>query len=351
MVAEYSAGRVVIFGLGGTIAMSTAPSGGVAPSLTADALVAAVPGLAESGIDVEVVQFRQLPGASLTFHDIQELCAVMVLRAESATGFVVTQGTDTIEETSYLIDLLHALDHPVVVTGAMRNPTMAGADGPANLLAAINLAADQVARGLGCLVVLDDQIHAASRVRKQHSTSTGTFGSLDGGPLGYVVEGKPRLVNTVRRPGTVPTKLIGVQRVPIFTAALGDGVYLLRAMASQIDGLVVAAMGVGHVPAVMVDALAELAAEVPVVLSSRTGSGPVLRSTYGFPGSERDLISRGLIPAGFLNPLKARILLSSALSSGVDIDTIRQAFAVAGGDGNAKWPWARALDEEDDARS
>ncbi|MFD3430728.1 asparaginase [Nocardia fluminea] len=332
--------RVIVFGLGGTIAMSATSSGGVAPKLTAEELVSAVPGLAEAEVDVEVVQFRQLPGASLTLADIAALCDAIELRSSSADGFVVTQGTDTIEETAYLIDLLHPLDQPVVVTGAMRNPTMAGADGPANLLAAVVLAADPVARGLGCVVVMNDQVHAASRVRKGHSTNTGTFASPNGGPLGYIVEGTTRILNTVRRPGSVPADLTKPLRVPIYTAALGDDDETVRAIAGKADGLVVAAMGVGHVPAQLVDALAETATTRPVVLASRTGSGPVLSSTYGFPGSERDLLARGLISAGLLDPLKARILLSAAISAGGDKRTIRRAFAVAGGLSNVEsWPW------------
>lgn len=347
MVFDDALDRVIVFGLGGTIAMSATAAGGVVPTLTAAALIEAIPGLGDSGIDVDVIQFRQLPGASLTPADIFELSDEIRRRAEGATGFVITQGTDTIEETSYLLDLVHKLDHPVVVTGAMRNPSMAGADGPANLFAAINLAADPVARGLGCLVVINDEIHAARGVRKQHTTSTSAFASPDGGPIGFVVEGRPRLLNPVHRLGAIPVKSTGKRRIPIYTAALGDDDFAVRALTSRVDGLVVASMGVGHVPSDIVEALTELAAEKPVVLASRTGSGPVLRSTYGFTGSERDLIARGLIPAGFLNPLKSRILLQAALSGDSNIATIRQAFAVAGGDDEAEtWPWAITYEKE-----
>src|SRR5688500_7915773 len=185
--------RVAVVGLGGTIAMTATPGGGVVPALSAEQLVAAVPGLAEIGVDVEVVDFRRVPGASLTFDDLSALADEVRDRcAAGFDGIVVTQGTDTIEETSYYLDLRHAVPQPVVVTGAMRNPTLAGADGPGNLLAAILTAADPTARGLGCLVVFADGIHAARRVRKTHTTSTSTFRSPDGGPLGYLVEGRPQ---------------------------------------------------------------------------------------------------------------------------------------------------------------
>jgi L-asparaginase len=123
-----------------------------------------------------VVEFRRLPGASLDFATLTDLAAAVSEAVEQgAAGTVVTQGTDTIEETSFLLDLYHRHDAPLVVTGAMRNPAMAGADGPANLLAAVVTAADSSARGRGVLVVLNDEIHAARRVRKTNTTSVGTL--------------------------------------------------------------------------------------------------------------------------------------------------------------------------------
>jgi L-asparaginase len=197
--------RVAMISLGGTIAMTSTTQGGVAPALSAQQLLAAIPGLADLDVDVQTVDFRQLPGASLGFDDLTALAALVHDKlAEGVDGVVVVQGTDTIEETSYLLDLYHAAPQPVVVTGAMRNPTLAGADGPANLLAAVQTAASSAARDLGCLVVLADEIHAARRVRKTHSTAGATFQSPNGGPLGYLVEGRPRLVNVLSHRTVVP---------------------------------------------------------------------------------------------------------------------------------------------------
>jgi L-asparaginase len=312
--------------------MTPTASGGVTPALSAADLIAAVPGLADTGINVDVVDFRRVPGASLTFDDLVELRkAVASALASGADGVVITQGTDTIEETSYLLDLYHAEDRPVVVTGAMRNPSMAGADGPANLLAAIVTSVDAASAGQGVLVVLADEIHAASRVRKTHSTSGATFQSPNGGALGYVVEGQPRYLNQVIGRSLVPIAVKGFPRIGIVTVGLGDNGELLNGIGSKVDGLVVAAMGVGHVPDRLVSVLEKLAAEMPVVLASRTGAGSVLQNTYGFSGSERDLLSRGLIPAGFLHPLKARILLAALLAAGAEKDQIAPRFSLASG--------------------
>ncbi|MGW4114663.1 asparaginase [Actinosynnema sp. NPDC004786] len=316
-----------MIGLGGTIAMTAADGGGVVPALSADELVAAVPGLAATGVEVEVVDFRRAPGASLTFADLAALVAEVRQRcAAGFDGVVVTQGTDTIEETSYHLDLRHTAPQPVVVTGAMRNPTLAGADGPANLLAAVQTAAHPDARDLGCLVVFADEIHAAHRVRKTHTTSGATFVSPNGGPLGQVVEGTPRILNRPTGRTVLPHSDDERRdvRVGLVTATLGDDGAHLADLA--VDGLVVAAFGVGHVPDTWVAPLARLAARIPVVLASRTGAGPVLAGTYAFPGSERDLLSRGLIGAGFLDPLKARILLHGLLAAGADADTVASAF-------------------------
>jgi L-asparaginase len=332
--------RIAVFGLGGTIAMTAGAEGGVVPALSAGQLVAAVPGLDAENVAIEVVDFRQVPGASLTFGDVLALAGeIRTCCAGGIDGVVVTQGTDTIEETSYLLDLVHAAPQPLVVTGAMRNPTLAGADGPANVLAAIQTAASPSARNQGCLVVLADEIHAARRVRKTHSTSGFTFQSANGGPLGYVVEGAPRLVNRLEHRFTLPLTATGHPRVGLITVTFGDDGILLDGLEDRLDGLVVAAFGVGHVPSDLVPRLAELAARMPVVLASRTGGGSVLASTYAFAGSERDLSANGLVSAGFLDPLKARILLHALLATGADQAAIAGAFGAAGDYADpAGWP-------------
>jgi L-asparaginase len=299
---------VAVFTLGGTIAMTPAPDGGVSPALSASDLLAAVPGLSNAGTDLRVTDFRRVPGASLTFADLFELAdAINKAIGDGCAGAVVTQGTDTIEEVSYVLDLLLSAE------------------------AAIMVAASPTARGQGCLVAFNDQIHAARWVRKTHSSSPAAFASPGYGPIGDVIEGRAHIPVTLRRrsPSIKPDPHRSV-RVGVTMIALGDDGTLIESIAEQSDGLVVAAFGVGHVPADVAPVLGKLAERIPVVLASRTGAGPVHEGTYGFPGSERDLLARGLVSAGYLDPLKARILLHLLISSGADDARIRETFAVAG---------------------
>jgi L-asparaginase len=319
---------VSAFFLGGTISM-TGHGGGVVARVGADELIAAVPQLADLPVRLDAHDFRRLPSAGLSFADIAEL--LEAASGSGADGIVVVQGTDTIEETAYLIDLLWPYETPVVVTGAMRNPSMAGPDGPANLLAAVTVAADERFGGLGALVAFQDQVHAARWVRKTHSTSPGTFASPNAGPIGLLVEGVAvPLVRPARRALLRPTAAMDAS-VPIVTVGLDDDGVLLAGLAERCDGVVVAGFGAGHVPDRLAEPLGDLAARLPVVLASRTGAGPVLARTYGFTGSETDLLARGLISAGLLDPPKARVLLRVALACGHDRPAIAADFAEAGG--------------------
>ncbi|MFF6829190.1 asparaginase domain-containing protein [Streptomyces longwoodensis] len=321
---------VEVITLGGTVAMTrSSEAGGATPSLTGADLVDAVPDLRRAA-QITVEDFRQLPGASLTPADIVALMEhIAKTEAEGVRGVVVTQGTDTIEESAFLADLYYRedMDIPVVFTGAMRNASLPGADGPANILAAVQTAASADARGLGVLVVFGDEIHAARHVRKMHTTSITAFASPNVGPIGHVVEGTPRIHNRGQRTPSVPWPSGPQPRVEVVTAALGSDGFLLDTLKDTVQGLVIAAFGVGHVPASWCDRLEALADTIPVVLASRIGTGSVLTSTYGFAGSESDLIARGLIGAGTLDPFKARLLLSAHLAANSPRAEIEAAFA------------------------
>lgn len=321
--------KISVLSLGGTISMTPQARGGVAPSLSADDLLASVPGLRDVGMKLTAQSFRAVAGSAVTFADLAGLAELITAEIEGgADGIVVTQGTDTIEETAFFLDMTVGCDAPIVVTGAMRAASHAGADGPANLLAAIQVAGSDEAAGQGVMVVFNDEVHAARFVRKTHTTSPATFVSGGIGPLGQVVEGKPRLLRITERVPNLPISAALAQRkVAVIPMGLGDDGELLRRAAGGFAGLVIAAMGVGHVPDAVLPTLFEQVASVPIVLASRTGSGPVLRWTYGFPGSERDLREHGLIGAGFLDPYKARILLQLLVAANASQDEISATFA------------------------
>ena len=322
--------QIIVYSLGGTIAStkSTASTGGVTPQLGAADLIAAIPELRDVA-DVTAVTFRQMPSGDLTFADLVELARAIEQSFDAGSdGVVVTQGTDTIEETAFALNLLVRSSRPVVVTGAMRNSTVASPDGSANVLGSVRVAASREAKGLGTLVVFNDEIHAARFIRKTHTSNLATFHSPSCGPLGWLIEERVRVVMRVAPLADVGPVFEGdAPPVALMKCSLGDDARVLDQLESLgYEGVVVEGFGGGHVPARVVASLEKLALRMPVVLTSRTGSGELLNETYGFPGSERDLLSRGLISAGVLDGPKARVLLSLILSTDVERTRARTVF-------------------------
>ncbi len=281
--------RVAVASLGGTITMTG--SGAVSPTLGAKDLV--------EGLEVgEIATLATIPGASLTFDTLLEAFDWADKQvSEGARGVVVIQGTDTLEETAYFFDCLWPHEEPVVVTGAMRHPGLPGADGPANLAAAVAVAGSANSRGRGALLVLNDSIHAARWVRKTHSSLLNAFESFPG-PLGLVIEGDTAVLpprapaarvaaTSGRASGSAPRSHAGRRRRDSSTGSTSGGV-------------VVAATGVGHVSVAMAEAISR--ARFPVVVATRTGAGTTFSHTYGFTGSESDLIKRGAVMAGLVVP-------------------------------------------------
>jgi L-asparaginase len=308
---------------------STSADGqGVRPSLSAEQLLTAVPALDDIA-ELRATTLNTLPGASLTFEDV--IRALDWARAEvagGAAGAVVIQGTDTIEETAYLLDLYWDSPAPLVVTGAMRSPQLPGADGPANLVASVQVAADEAARHRGVLVVLNDEIHAARRVRKMRASGPDAFASPSFGPLGYVDERRPVYRGTAADRTTLRLPdPFAPPRVALLETYLGDdGAVLDVIAASGFRGAVLAGFGVGHVSSSLASAAERAAASIPVVLASRTGAGSTHRNSYSFDGSESDLIAKGAIPAGWLDARKARVLLACLLAGGATTEDIRAEF-------------------------
>jgi L-asparaginase len=336
--------RIHILALGGTIATRPDSSGAMQMGLGADDLVAAVPLLGKlAEVEVEAETVSRVGSHSLSFDQIHALAAK--IRSLKADGIVVTQGTDTLEETGFLLDLLLDLDIPVIVTAAMRNPALTSPDGPGNLLAAVRVACDPWVRGhakaLGVVAVMLDEVYAAADVLKVHPTRLNAFASPQTGPLAALVEDRivPMSLPVRDAIENARKKLGGAvgsaQPVALFWMGLDEPGRLLEAMLADHDqlgyrGAVLGAMGGGHLPERTAEIVPRLATCMPTVVSPRAGGGPLLRQTYGGPSSEIALRQAGLIWGGRLNPLKARVLLQSCLRAGLARATIAEVFHAFG---------------------
>ena len=321
--------RILIVSLGGTITMTRSEAGGITPTLTADKLVESVPQLAGVATLEAITQFS-MPGASLSIRNLAEVAQLLNQRLQGdIDGAVVVQGTDTIEDTAFVLDLLVRSPRPVVVTGAMRGPQAAGADGPANILSAVTVAADTRLSGMGVVVVLNDEIHSARWAQKSHTALTSAFTSPGTGCMGFVAEGRVELMMTPQRHiAPLQGPLAHDHAVAQVSLGLGEDARLLPTLQGLgYSGAVIEGMGAGHVPAATVGNIETLVAQMPVVLCTRVRGGRVFTQTYGFAGSEMDLIAKGIIPCGHLSASKARLLLSLLLATGTSPDGIRQAFA------------------------
>jgi L-asparaginase len=317
---------VIVLSTGGTIAMAGARA---TPALDAEALLAAVPALSDvAGLRARSV--AALPGAHLGSADALAIARAALAETRAGCGVVITHGTDTLEETAVLCDVLHGRPEPIVLTGAIRPSSAPGADGPANLLDAVGVAGAPQAQGLGVLVAFAGELHAARAVRKVSSISPAAFGSPATGPVGTVAEGRVRIAARPLRPAAplpVPPALDA--RVPIVPTHLGDdGAGLRAALRDGADAIVFVALGAGHVAPPVLAALRAAAAAVPVALTVRPERGVLLHATYGFEGAEGDLRSSGALPAAALSPQAARMVLLAGLGAGVHPSALALALDV-----------------------
>lgn len=320
---------------GGTISMKLDPSTGAAvPALSAADILRHVPGLAGVS-EVEVEEFSRLPGPHVSPDQMWRLArrAAAWLERPDVSGLVITHGTDTIEESAYLLDLLLTSDKPVVLAGAMRTVSDISWDGPANLLAAARVAASPAARGYGVLVVMDEQILPAREVRKVHTEAAGSFATPEFGPVGVVDAGQVIFRRTpVPRPAwRDPRAEPGMRirqletRVELAQAYTGMSDRVVRLLAGDgARGLAVVAYGRGNVPPSIVPALSDaIRAGVVVTISTRCVAGRV-KPRYGYEGGGMQLLQIGAILAGDLSAAKARLLQMAALGLTGDAERAKE---------------------------
>ncbi len=302
--------KVIVFTTGGTIAMKFDPVKGVVPAVSGEDLVAAVPGL-DKVCDVEVREFANIPSPHMTPELMFDLSAMIrkALAEPDVAGAVVTHGTDTVEETSYFLDLTIDSDKPVCLTAAMRSAAEISPDGPKNILCAVKAAAADATRGIGSVVVLNEEIHAAREVMKTHSANPATFQSPWWGPIGYVDEDRVILRRApLDRQHILPASLHGpVDVIKMMTGS--DSAYIDFAIGRGARGIVIEGFGRGNLPVGSMAGIERaIKAGIPVVLTTRTPGGRVL-DVYGYPGGVKTTKAMGIILGGELSAAKARLKL------------------------------------------
>lgn len=326
--------EVVVIATGGTISMKeTSKGAGAAPSMGGKELVSNLEAFENKNIEISIKEYASVPSAYFTLDNLWELTEIIrqLHQENQRRAFVVTMGTDILEEFVYFLDLLKPDDAAVIVTGAMRSASQYGYEGEANLHHAILCAESPGVAQAGALVVMNEEIHGAREVQKTHATNPATFTSPGWGPLGWMVEGKAwfrRLpINRRRIFGKPPFKNVQLVRC---TAGM-DTSFIDYCLSGNVDGLVVEAFGVGHVSPEVAQAISRvIEAGVDVVVTTRCYTGSALEHTYGFEGSESDLLRRGVIIARGLTGPKARIKLTLALSADVDGKSLGDLFKTDG---------------------
>lgn len=282
-----------------------------------------------SQIEIRTHEFSLKPSPSMTPNDMLQLAKLTqsFLDDPIIDGVVITHGTDTLEETSYFLDLFLLHKKPVVFTGSMRSYSDIGFDGLSNLLSSILVAAHSDSIGKGVLVCLNDEINTAREVTKSHTLALDTFKSLEFGPIGIVEQDNviytrnPSLRVTALRPESIECQ------VHLIKVAAGMGSELLNLLIDHgAKGFVIEALGRGNVPPQMVPGITRaIELNIPVLLTSRCPIGRVL-DNYGYEGGGHHLQSLGVIFTQSLNGQKARIQLMLALGLTQKVDVIKTLF-------------------------
>ncbi|HDL9963187.1 TPA: asparaginase [Staphylococcus aureus] len=269
-----------------------------------------------------------VPSPHMTIQHVKQLKDIIL---EAVTnkyydGFVITHGTDTLEETAFLLDLILGIEQPVVIAGAMRSSNEIGSDGLYNYISAIRVASDEKARHKGVMVVFNDEIHTARNVTKTHTSNTNTFQSPNHGPLGVLTKDRVQFHHMPYRQQAlenVNDKL----NVPLVKAYMGmPGDIFSFYSREGIDGMVIEALGQGNIPPSALEGIQQLVSlNIPIVLVSRSFNG-IVSPTYAYDGGGYQLAQQGFIFSNGLNGPKARLKLLVALSNNLDKAEIKSYF-------------------------
>ncbi len=323
--------KVAVLSTGGTIASMQDPvKGGYVPALSGEDLVAAVPTVKKIA-QIQVEQISNIPSPDITPEIWIRLARRIneLLANPEIAGIVVTHGTSTLEETAYFLDLTTMSTKPVILVGAQRPASDPDSDGPRNFLDAIRVAIAPEAVNKGVMVVMNGQINAARDVTKMNTSQVETFRGLEFGQLGVVDVERVRFYRApLRRQTLAVDSRTQLARVDIIMTYAGADGLLIRSMLREgpVQGLVIAGLGLGNVPASMFEAIQEARARgISVVISTRVPTGRVFPMRAN-KGSALELKRVGCVLADNLSPQKARILLMLALTKTRDPEALQKYF-------------------------
>lgn len=320
--------KILIVFTGGTFSMMIDENtGGAVPYFSGEELLNKIPEARELA-DIDCYDFGKYPGPHMTPELMFKLSGEIkeFLKENKYLGVIVTHGTDTLEETAYLLDLTIKTEIPIIVIGSMKNSSEPDWDGPRNLTDAINICLNPNTNNLGVLVCLNGEINAASEVTKIYTEEIDSFHSLDFGALGFVQNGRVILNRLPRKLETLKADKI-VSNVDLLTVYAGmDKKFFTFSADSGVEGIVVEALGVGNVPPAAFEGI-KYAVEknIPVVLVSRCPAGET-EDIYSYPGAGKWLHEIGVIFTDFLNGQKARIKLMLALGITKDYNRLKEMF-------------------------
>lgn len=324
--------RIVLVTTGGTVASRHDPKNGhTAASVDGDSLRQSLHDPL-AGVDLVVDEFCNVGSFAIDLPLAFGLAKRIGshLADPATTGVVITHGTDTMEESAYLADLLVASDKPVVFTGAQRAADTPDPDGPRNIADAVRIAASPATIGLGAMIAFEQEFHAARDVTKTHTSRVDTFASGEHGKLGEI-DGER--VSVHRRPLLRKTFVAErvESRVDLIKLVMGSDDRFLRFAADNgTKGIVIEGFGRGNATPAAAKGIAEIiTAGIPVIVTSRCPQGRV-RPIYG-NGGARDLERAGAIFAGDLSGPKARVLAAVMLGAGLSSEAMREDFDLLGG--------------------
>lgn len=312
--------KILVLHTGGTISMQADDSGAVVTSQENPMNHVSNP---LEGVEIHALDFFNLPSPHIKPKHMLALYQKIKEEADHYDGFVITHGTDTLEETAYFLDTMEVPHKPIVLTGAMRSSNELGSDGVYNYLSALRVASDDKAADKGVLVVMNDEIHAAKYVTKTHTTNVSTFQTPTHGPLGLIMKheilyfktAEPRVrFDLDRIQGLVPI-------IPVYAGMTEELLDLLPV--DQLDGLIIQAFGAGNVPKETSQKLNALIQEgLPIALVSRCFNG-IAEPVYAYEGGGVCLQKAGVFFVKELNAQKARLKLLIAINAGLTGDELR----------------------------